>query len=89
MADGFATSKDARVKAFVKGEKWAKYKVFKPRVIMGRDPRYNLELATYLRPIEHAFYAQFRGWGRQFYTRTRLVGKGLNPCQRALLIKRR
>jgi len=89
MADGFATPKDAKVKAFVKGEKLSNYKVYKPRVIMGRNPRYNLELASYLRPIEHAFYAQFRGWGRSFYTHTRLVGKGLNPCQRALLIKRK
>jgi len=89
MADGYATPRDARVKAFVKGEKLAKYKVFKPRVIMGRDPRYNLELASYLRPIEHAFYAQFRGWGRQFYTKTRLVGKGLDPRRRAELIKRK
>jgi len=89
MSDGYATSRDARVKAFVKGEKLANYKVFKPRVIMARDPRYNLELATYLRPIEHAFYAHFRGWGRSFYTHTRLVGKGLNPCQRAELIRRK
>jgi len=89
VADGYAHPRDARVKAFVKGEKLAKYKVFKPRVIMGRDPRYNLELASYLRPIEHAFYAHFRGWGRQFYTHTRLVGKGLDPGRRALLIKRK
>jgi len=89
MADGYASPKDARVKAFVKGEKLANYKVYKPRVIMGRDPRYNLELASYLRPIEHAFYAQFRGWGRSFYTRTRLVGKGLDPRRRAELIKRK
>lgn len=87
--DGPATRRDSEVKAFVKGEKLANYKVSKPRVIMARDPRYNLELASFLRPIEHEFYAHFRGWGKQFFTTTRLVGKGLDPCRRAQLIRRK
>lgn len=89
MSEGLATRLDTRVKAFVKGEKLSGYKVWKPRVIMARDPRYNLELATYLRPIEHEFYAHFRGWGRTFYSHTRLVGKGLDPRRRAELIRRK
>lgn len=89
MADGYCQPRDARVKAFVKGEKLANYKVHKPRVIMGRDPRYNLELASYLRPIEHELYSSLRGWGRRFYTHTRLIGKGLDPRQRAELIVRK
>lgn len=87
-ADGLCTPKDARVKAFVKGELLARYKVHKPRVIMGRSPRYNLELASYLKPIEHALYPALRGWGRCF-TRTRLIGKGLNPKQRAELLRQK
>lgn len=87
--DGPATPKDARVKAFVKGEKLLRYKVNKPRVIMGRDPRYNLELATYLKPLEHVLYPALRGFGSKFLTRTRLVGKGLNGYERAALIRKK
>jgi hypothetical protein len=74
MADGMCTPADAVVTAFVKGEKLANYKIYKPRVIMGRSPRYNLELSAFLRPIEHALYSSLRGWGKQFYTHTRLIG---------------
>lgn len=87
-ADGLCTRRDSKVKAFVKGEQLAKYKVHKPRVIMGRSPRYNLELASYLKPIEHELYGAFRGFGKCF-TRTRLIGKGLNGEQRAELIRRK
>lgn len=85
--DGPAQVRDARVKAFVKGEKLALNKVAKPRVIMARDPRYNLELASYLFPVERALYPHFRGWGNKFYTHTRLIGKGLGPGPRAELIR--
>lgn len=89
LADGLCTRQDSSVKAFVKGEKLTNYKLHKPRVIMGRDPRYNLELASYLKPLEHALYPALRGFGRQYFTRTRLIGKGLNPQQRAKLISRK
>jgi hypothetical protein len=89
VTDGLCVRKDSMVKAFVKGEKLSRFKVHKPRVIMGRSPRYNLELASFLKPIEHAVYPGLRGWGRQFYTHTRLIGKGLNPEQRAQLIRRK
>jgi hypothetical protein len=87
--EGLCTRSDAKVKAFVKAEKLARYKVHKPRVIMGRSPRYNLELASYLKPVEHAVYPHLRGWGKRFYTHTRLIGKGLNSKQRAALIRRK
>lgn len=87
--DGYCTRRDARVSAFVKGEKLARYKTNKPRVIMARAPRYNLELASFLKPIEHALYPALRGWSRRFYTRTRLIGKGLSPRQRANLIAKK
>lgn len=88
VLDGLCSPSDAKVSAFVKAEKLSKYKVGKPRVIMGRSPRYNLELASYLKPLEHAVYPAFRGWGRM-YTRTRLIGKGLSGKQRASLLRRK
>lgn len=87
--DGLCVRKDSFVKGFVKGEKTKPTKVHKPRVIMARSPRYNLELATYLAPIEHVVYGAFKGWGKSFYTHTRLIGKGLNPAQRAALLRRK
>jgi len=87
--DGLCTPRDAKVAAFVKAEKLSGYKVHKPRVIMGRDPRYNLELATYLKPLEHELYPRLRGWGRSFFTHTRIIGKGLSGRQRAALIERK
>lgn len=89
LAEGLSEPGDARVDAFVKAEKMAGYKVYKPRIIMGRAPRYNLELASYLKPLEHALYPCFRGFGRQFLTHTRLIGKGLNGRERAALIRRK
>jgi hypothetical protein len=82
-------SKDARVKAFLKAEKvnvgpkWAK-----PRMICPRSPRYNLLLASRLKPFEHWL------WGRLGARLTRggtgrLVAKGLNPRRRANLIVRK
>jgi len=88
LSDGLSTPRDAEVKAFVKAEKLSNYKVLKPRIIMGRDPRYNLELASFLKPIEHEVYAGFRGW-KSMYTTTRLIGKGLSLEQRARLIRRK
>ncbi|WAP48698.1 putative RNA-dependent RNA polymerase [Phoma matteucciicola RNA virus 2] len=85
--DGLATPKDARVDAFVKAEKLIRYKVHKPRIIMGRSPRYNLELASYLKPLEHVLYPALRGYGSRFLTKTRLIGKGLNGKERASLIR--
>jgi len=80
------TTKDTKVSAFLKAEKinvgpkWAK-----PRLICPRSPRYNLSLASRLKPFEHWL------WGRLSATFTRggvgrLVAKGLNPRRRANLI---
>lgn len=87
LRDGYCDRSDAKVKAFVKGEKLARYKISKPRVIMGRSPRYNLELASYLKPLEHQLYGALRGYGAMFFTRTRLVAKGLGLDARARLIQ--
>lgn len=89
LTDGPAEPDHAKVKAFVKAEKTKSSKLVKPRIIMARDPVYNLELASFLKPIEHCMYGNLRGWGKLFYTRTRLVGKGLNSQERAALIKQK
>jgi hypothetical protein len=46
--------KDARCKAFVKVEKGVLGKA--PRVIQPRDPRYNLHVGQYIKPLEHRIY---------------------------------
>lgn len=74
---------DARISAFVKAEKFdpnAKENP-DPRMIQARDPRYNLVLARYLRPIEKIIY------GLKDSSETRMVAKGLNQGERASLLK--
>jgi len=76
---------DAVLKAFLKGEKFnPSLKVSKPRLICPRSPRYNLVLASYLKPFEHML------WRRWRYARncpsTRVSAKGLNGRSRARLI---
>lgn len=77
---------DARLSGFLKGEKFNPMaKVSKPRLINPRSPVFNLELATYLKPLEHALWRKWKvGVGCR---RTRVSGKGLNGLQRAALIR--
>jgi len=87
LEDDCLNSRDAKVGAFLKAEKinvgpkWAK-----PRLICPRSPRYNLSLASRLKPFEHWL------WGRltaSTFLRGgvgRLSAKGLNPRRRANLI---
>jgi len=87
--EGQVTAKDAKIKAFLKAEKvnvgpkWAK-----PRLICPRSPRYNLDLASRLKPFEHWLWGRldgkFIGGGQG-----RLVAKGLNPQRRGHLIERK
>ncbi len=51
--------RDARLKTFVKAEKINRSLKFDPvpRVIQPRDPRYNVEVGRYLRPIEKKVYS--------------------------------
>lgn len=76
--------KDSRIKAFVKAERFdpADKENPDPRMIQARDPRYNLCLAKYLRPIEHAVY------GLQRHGMPVIV-KCMNPRQRAELVMKR
>lgn len=87
--EGPVNSKDAKIKAFLKAEKvnvgpkWAK-----PRLICPRSPRYNLALASFLKPFEHWLWGRldgkFIGGGQG-----RIVAKGLNPARRGRLIAKK
>nr|UEP19812.1 RNA-dependent RNA polymerase [Sclerotinia sclerotiorum umbra-like virus 1-U] len=80
---------DRRLTGFLKAEKFNPLlKQSKPRMIMCRSPRFNLELASYLKPLEHALWRRWK-YGRGGVTPTRVVGKGLNGEQRASLIRRK
>jgi hypothetical protein len=72
------TRKDARIKAFVKAEKIClKDKVDPdPRVIQPRDPRYNVEVGRFLKPIEKNLY---QAVAKIFHEPT--IFKGFNAAQ--------
>jgi len=82
--------RDVYLRAFLKAEKpRSGSKLSKPRLIYPRSPRYNLELARRLKPFEHWLWGYLHG-GRLFGGQaSRVVGKGLNPRQRANLIVRK
>jgi hypothetical protein len=82
---------DAELKPFLKAEKiWAATKLIKPRMIFPRSPRYNLLVASYLKPFEHWLWGRLSlAWLGLGKSGTRLVMKGLNPRQRAhVLLKK-
>lgn len=76
--------RDARLKTFVKCEKvdFAMKVNPAPRIIQPRDPRYNLSVGVYLKPLEHKIYEMVDS---VFSTATKLPGKtvmkGLNADQ--------
>jgi len=85
--DGPVTGADSYLRPFLKAEKGCvESKAPKPRMIFPRSPRYNLRLASRLKPFEHWL------WGRLTARRLlgggvgRVVAKGLNPRQRANLV---
>nr|QDH87768.1 MAG: RNA-dependent RNA polymerase [Riboviria sp.] len=85
--DGPATFRDTKLRAFLKAEKVNPMLKFqKPRMIFPRSPRYNLELASRLKPFEHWLWRKLRIRGHSGKS-SRIVGKGLNQTQRAKLIK--
>lgn len=86
IRDGELVKGDKRLKSFVKGEKFNPHaKESKPRLINARSPRYNLSLATFLKPLEAAFWRRLKTRCKGV-ARTRVVGKGLNGRQRARLV---
>lgn len=85
--DGPVTGADSYLRPFLKAEKGClETKAPKPRLIFPRSARYNLRLASRLKPFEHWL------WGRLTAQRFfkggvgRVVAKGLNPRQRANLV---
>lgn len=75
--------RDATISAFVKAEKINPEEKSNPdpRMIQARDPRYNLVIAKYLRPVEHFIYNMVDKFG------FRMVAKGLNQLDRATVLK--
>ncbi len=60
---GSITQEDAKIKAFVKAEfiNFDDKPDPDPRIISPRDPRYNVEVGRWLRPLEHRVYAAIAG----------------------------
>jgi len=85
--DGGLGKYDTELKAFLKGEKVVN-KV-KPRMIFPRSPRYNLELARYLKPFEHWLWGHLKGGRVGACSNLRVVAKGLNPSTRGKLIHKK
>ncbi|UZC46348.1 RNA-dependent RNA polymerase [Sclerotinia sclerotiorum umbra-like virus 3] len=82
--------RDAKIKAFLKAEKFnVGPKWMKPRLICPRSPRYNLTLASRLKPFEHWLWGTLTAKCMQIGGQGRLVAKGLNPRRRANLIVRK
>ncbi len=73
------SASDGRIQAFVKAEKCDPCAKINPdpRMIQARSPRYNLSIAKYLRPTEHAIYNLIG------VDNKREVAKGMNQSQRA------
>lgn len=84
--DGPITRSDVLLTAFLKAEKFGFNKVGKPRMIFPRSPRYNLALASFLKPFEHWLWGYLTAKRLFGGTKTRVVAKGLNARQRANLI---
>lgn len=79
----------AAIKFFIKAERFdptAKVDP-DPRAIQFRGPRYAVDLASYLHPIEPQIY-NFK-YANEGVPRTRSVAKGLNSYDRAMLMKRK
>jgi len=87
--DGLSTHQDWTIRAFLKAEKNRKPGfAMKPRLIYPRSPRYNLEVASRLKPFEHWLWGRLVGSALGF-DGSRLVAKGLNQRQRANLIRKK
>lgn len=73
---------DARARAFVKADKTDfSMKIPDPRMILTRDPRYTLELASFLKPIEGAIYRVKMSSCRGLAP-TRKIAKGRSGTER-------
>lgn len=89
MLDGPIHSRDWKLRAFLKAEKRHIDKLAKPRMIFPRSPRYNLHVASWLKPFEHWLWGNLRRSVFPGAGNSRVVAKGLSPVQRANLIRRK
>lgn len=78
------SKKDAGISMFVKADRLNPLEKIRPdpRAIQFRDPVYCVDLARYLKPIEHSLYALKLPEVGPY----RLIGKGLNQYERASLL---
>lgn len=89
LLDGPINGRDYKIKGFLKAEKVRVEKVAKPRMIFPRSPRYNLHIASWLKPFEHWLWGNLKSGRMGCIGNTRVVAKGLNQTQRANLIDRK
>lgn len=88
--DSCVGARDARLSCFLKAEKLNVGPKFpKPRMIFPRSPRYNLALASRLKPFEHWLWGVLTAKRLGCSGVGRLSAKGLNPRGRANLIVRK
>lgn len=87
--DGPLSSSDYFLRSFLKGEKRHPDRCAKPRLIFPRSSRYNLELASYLKPFERWLWGNLKSLGSSGVVPSRVVSKGLNGRQVANLIARK
>jgi hypothetical protein len=80
---------DFKIKAFLKADKIHHPKLTKPRMIFPRSPRYNLVVASWLKPLEHWLWGNLTSRRLFGGSNTRVVMKGLSPRQRANVIVRK
>jgi len=82
---------DAEVKGFVKYEKtnFTKKRDPAPRLIQPRDPRYNVEVGVFLKPIEHALYHAIDESFREAGANSPVVAKGHNFATRAKVLHKK
>lgn len=89
LLDGPVRPSDLRLRAFLKAEKRDVESLAKPRMIFPRSPRYNLHLASWLKPFEHWLWGNLKSRVVSGVGNSRVVAKGLNMVQRANLILRK
>lgn len=89
LLDGPVRSSDVRVRAFLKAEKRRCDALAKPRMIFPRSPRYNLHLASWLKPFEHWLWGNLKSGVVCGTGNSRVCAKGLNATQRGNLIVRK
>lgn len=89
MLDGPLRSSDYKLRAFLKAEKRRPDGLAKPRMIFPRSPRYNLVVASWLKPFEHWLWGNLKSGVVSGVGNSRVVAKGLNQVQRANLIVRK